>query len=51
MERGGIRRIRVYGSGSSGFGRPTELSAKANDVLTTPLLPGAELPLARIFKG
>jgi hypothetical protein len=27
-----------------------ELSAQARDVLTTPLLPGLEIPLAKIFE-
>ena len=43
--------IRVYRRGPTGFERPVELSAEANDVLTTPLLPEAELPLAKIFTG
>jgi Uma2 family endonuclease len=32
------------------FTRPIELSREAGDVLTTPLLPALELPLAQIFK-
>jgi Uma2 family endonuclease len=32
------------------FARPTELSAEAGDVLTTPLFPGLELPLVRLFE-
>jgi Uma2 family endonuclease len=42
--------IRVYRRGDAGFGRPAELSRDTADVLTTPLLPGLELPLARIFR-
>jgi Uma2 family endonuclease len=42
--------IRVYRRTSEGFGRPIELSREAGDVLTTALLPGLELPLARIFR-
>jgi Uma2 family endonuclease len=43
--------IRVYGRETEKhFGRPRELSAEAGDVLTTPLLPGLELPLSRIFR-
>jgi Uma2 family endonuclease len=39
--------VRVYTSTGEGrFGRPTELSREAGDVLTTDLLPGLELPLA-----
>jgi Uma2 family endonuclease len=42
--------IRVYRREDAGFGRPNELSRQAGDVLTTPLLPGLDLPLARIFR-
>jgi len=42
--------IRVYRRETERFGRPSELSAEAGDVLTTPLLPGIELPLTRIFR-
>ena len=41
--------IRVYTRGKRGFGGARELSAEAGDVLTTPLLPGLEVPLARVF--
>jgi Uma2 family endonuclease len=41
--------VRVYQSGGQRFGKPIELSAEAGDVLTTPLLPDLELPLARLF--
>ena len=40
--------VRVYRS-DDGFTRPQELSRAAGDVLTTTLLPGLELPLARVF--
>jgi len=43
-----IRIFRRIGDGLS-FDRPLELSAEAGDVLTTPLLPGLEIPLARVF--
>jgi len=43
--------IRLYRRGSTGFEQAVELSAAAHDVLTTPLLPEAELPLAKIFTG
>ena len=33
-----------------GFGRAVELSREARDVLSTPLLPGLEMPLVRIFR-
>ena len=42
--------IRVYRREGDGFARPIELSREAGDVLVTPLLPGLELPLGRIFK-
>jgi Uma2 family endonuclease len=42
--------IRVYRREDAGFGRPLELSRETGDVLTTPLLPGLEMPLARIFR-
>ena len=45
-----IDAIRVYRRENDRFRRPVEISRKAGDVLTTPLLPGLELPLARIFK-
>jgi Uma2 family endonuclease len=41
---------RVYRHQGAGFARPQELSREADDVLTTPLLPGLGLPLARIFR-
>jgi|SRR5262245_15874027 len=42
--------VRVYQRGEEGFGRAVELSREADDTLTTPLLPGLELPLTRIFR-
>ena len=41
--------VRVYRLEGSHYGHARELSLEAKDVLTTPLLPGLELPLARIF--
>ena len=41
--------IRVYRIEEGRFGRPEELSRDAGDVLTTPLLPGADIPLQRVF--
>ena len=41
--------IRVYARGDEGFGRAVELSHEAADVLRTPLLPGLEIPLSRVF--
>ena len=42
--------IRVYTRSGEVFARPVELSREAGDVLTTALLPGLEMPLARIFR-
>jgi Uma2 family endonuclease len=41
--------VRVYGR-PNGFVRAVELSREAGDILTTDLLPGLDLPLARIFR-
>ena len=50
--------VRVYrprsgqqAKGRMRFARPIELSAEAGDVLTSPLFPGLELPLGRIFES
>jgi Uma2 family endonuclease len=45
-----IDAVRVYRRDGEHFARPAELSREAGDVLTTPLLPGLDLPLARIFR-
>ena len=42
--------IRIYRRGDNAFGRAIELSREAGDVLTTPLLAGLDMPLARIFR-
>jgi Uma2 family endonuclease len=42
--------VRVYRRSGERFDRPVELSREAGDVLTTPLLPGLEMPLGRIFR-
>jgi Uma2 family endonuclease len=42
--------VRIYRRGQEAFGRAVELSREADEVLTTPLLPGLEMPLARIFR-
>jgi Uma2 family endonuclease len=42
--------VRVYRRDGDRFARVTELSREADDVLTTPLLPGLDLPLTRIFR-
>jgi len=45
-----IDAIRVYRRDGDEFARVVELSAETGDVLTTQLLPGLEIPLARVFK-
>jgi Uma2 family endonuclease len=42
--------IRIYRNEGGRFASPVELTRAAGDGLTTPLLPGLELPLARIFR-
>ena len=42
--------VRVYRRGTEGFDRAVELTAESGDILTSPLLPGLPLPLARIFR-
>ena len=42
--------VRVYRRAAEGFERPRELTAEADDVLETSLLPGLTLPLVRIFR-
>jgi len=42
--------VRVYRRSGDSFARPIELSREAGDVLMTPLLPGLDLPLTRIFR-
>ena len=42
--------VRVYRRVGTRFERAAELSREAGDSLTTPLLPGLELPLAKIFQ-
>jgi Uma2 family endonuclease len=41
--------VRVYHMGPAGYGEGVELSAAADDVLTTDLLPGWSLPLSALF--
>jgi Uma2 family endonuclease len=42
--------LRVYRRGRDAFDEPLDLKTESRDVLTTPLLPGLELPLTRIFR-
>ena len=45
-----VDRVRVYRRDGGAFARGIELSREHGDVLTSPLLPGLELPLARVFR-
>jgi Uma2 family endonuclease len=42
--------VRVYRRSGDRFQRAVELSHEGRDMLTTPLLPGLELPLERVFR-
>jgi Uma2 family endonuclease len=42
--------MRVYRREGETFGGASELSREAGDVLTTPLLPGLDIPLSRVFR-
>ena len=46
-----LESIKVYRPLEGRYVRTHELTLEHGDVLTTPLLPGLELPLARIFKN
>jgi len=41
--------VRVYRRTAQAFGQVVELSLEADDVLSTPLLVGLELPLSAVF--
>jgi Uma2 family endonuclease len=46
-----IDTIKVYRRAGDRYKRAAELSLEDGDVLTTPLLPGLDLPLAKIFEN
>jgi Uma2 family endonuclease len=46
-----LKRTRVFRRTGERLLQVGELSAEAGDVLTTPLLPGLEIPLAEVFPG
>lgn len=46
-----IDTIKVYRRAGNRYERAAELSLENRDVLTTPLLPGLDLPLAKIFEN
>src|SRR6185503_1310567 len=43
--------VKVLRREGAGYGRPQLVSLHDGDVLTTPLLPGLEIPLAALFAG
>ena len=43
--------VRVYRRESGSFGRVIELTRELGDTLTTPLLPGLQMPLSKIFEN
>jgi Uma2 family endonuclease len=45
-----VDRIRVHLRDGDAFGRAIELSREHGDLLSTPMLPGLEMPLPRIFR-
>jgi Uma2 family endonuclease len=42
--------VKVYRRGAKGLERVAELAQEAGDALTSPLLPGLAIPLAKIFE-
>lgn len=44
-----LETVKVYRKTNKGYTRAGELSREANDTLTTPLLPGFQIPLSEIF--
>jgi Uma2 family endonuclease len=44
-----LETVKVYRKADGRFDRPIELSSEAGDTLTTPLLPGFAVPLAKLF--
>ncbi len=45
-----LRVVRVYRRTDQGFARAATFSSEAGDVLETPLLPGLQIPLSRVFR-
>lgn len=45
-----LETVKVYRQGAAGYGPAMELSREAGAALSTPLLPGFELPLAELFR-
>lgn len=44
-----LESIKIYRLTDEGYVRPTELAREANDTLSTPLLPGFQMPLGELF--
>lgn len=45
-----LETVKVFRAGERGFESPVELALERDEVLTSPLLPGLELPLERVFE-
>ena len=45
-----LEAIHVYRRSDQGYSRTAELNLEQHDVVTTPLLPGLDLPLTDIFE-
>lgn len=45
-----LETVKVHRLTNQGYARAAELSKESNDTLTTPLLPGLQVPLAAIFE-
>jgi hypothetical protein len=45
-----IDAVRVFRRHGEQFFRPIELTLEASETLTTPLLPGLQVPLERLFR-
>jgi Uma2 family endonuclease len=44
-----LETVKIYRTAEKGYTRAAELSRETNDALTTPLLPGFQIPLSEIF--
>jgi Uma2 family endonuclease len=44
-----LETVKIYRAAEKGYTRVAELSRETNDTLTTPLLPGFQIPLSEVF--
>lgn len=44
-----LETVKIYRLSDEGYARPIELAREANETLSTPLLPGFQVPLADLF--